>query len=559
MSERRTAQPRRGVRVSRARSAVALAIAAYASPGCLESRVDPNAQQDNSCSACHGDPSRPGDALLRSAPPRDLLGASDSSYPGVGAHQIHLQASPSHAAIACSECHVVPKTTDAVGHADSARPAEIVFGALASGQQRSPLYDPASRTCSDTSCHRDAHAVWSDPRSSSDACGTCHGLPPALPHPQSSRCSACHADVIDDAMHFVDPSLHVNGKVEYRFGKCSLCHGTGNDPAPPLDTQGNASTSALGVGAHTAHLTGGDFARPLECTECHDLPNETKPELHVDGEPAAVSLTGVAASGMRTPTWNRTSARCSDSWCHSPEPATSQPSPRWNGATGIACTSCHGMPPAVPHPQLSDCKLCHSGVVGDGNTIVDRLHHVDGVIDVSVPMDCTSCHGSQNPAPPVDLAGSVETSSPGVGAHQTHVLGTARARAVPCNECHEVPNDVMSPGHMDTALPAELAFSGVATAFGATPTYAAGTCSGTPCHGATFPDGNPSGASVSTPTWTRVDGTQSACGACHGLPPPRPHPTQTDCHRCHQHVAADDVSFLLPSLHVDGVVQVDVP
>jgi predicted CxxxxCH...CXXCH cytochrome family protein len=130
-----------------------------------------------------------------------------------------------------------------------------------------------------------------------------------------------------------------------------------------------------------------------------------------------------------------------------------------------------------------------------------------------------------------------------------------RSRAVPCNECHQVPTRTLAPGHIDTALPAELDFSGVALAFGAVPKYSAGSCKDTACHGAMFPGGHASGGSLTTPNWTTVDATQAACGTCHGLPPPRPHPYYSDdCGRCHEDAAPDGKSFLHPERHVDGIV-----
>ena len=200
------------------------------------------------CATCHGDPNRPGNFLERAAPPRDLSAANDPSHPGVGAHQIHLQASSTHAAIACGECHVVPDRVDSPGHADHGLPATLIFGALARNNGSAPRYDTATRSCSDGYCHGDAHAVWNAPRSSSAACGSCHGLPPALPHPQSDRCSQCHGDVVDEHNQFIAPALHVNGHVESNTeGRCTACHGGGDDPAPPRDTLGNSSISAIGA------------------------------------------------------------------------------------------------------------------------------------------------------------------------------------------------------------------------------------------------------------------------------------------------------------------------
>jgi hypothetical protein len=46
----------------------------------------------------------------------------------------------------------------------------------------------------------------------------------------------------------------------------------------------------------------------------------------------------------------------------------------------MECTTCHGLPPPEPHPQLSQCAFCHRSV--DVNLqIVDRVRHIDGVVD----------------------------------------------------------------------------------------------------------------------------------------------------------------------------------
>ncbi|HTA90226.1 MAG TPA: CxxxxCH/CxxCH domain-containing protein, partial [Polyangiaceae bacterium] len=118
------------------------------------------------------------------------------------------------------------------------------------------------------------------------------------------------------------------------------------------------------------------------------------------------------------------------------------------------------------------------------------------------------------------------------------------------------------PGHITSDGPATLIFSGAATAFGASPQYSNGTCQSSSCHGAIFPDGNPSDNTLTTPAWTRVDGTQASCGTCHGLPPPPPHPylqLNPVCSACHEDIAPDNKTFLRPDLHVDGIVTFNVP
>src|SRR5690606_12320395 len=181
-------------------------------------------------------------------------------------HAVHLYDGKNHTAFACTECHVVPETVDAPGHADE-RPAEIFFGELAKTGDRSPSYDPEAQQCSNTWCHGSADAVWTNPRSPQTACGTCHGLPPGPPHPQAEQCHTCHGSVIDAEGEIVAPELHVNGIVEYAAGECQECHGDADSAAPPPDTHGNRGVSAVGVGAHRAHLAGGAWGRPLACSE----------------------------------------------------------------------------------------------------------------------------------------------------------------------------------------------------------------------------------------------------------------------------------------------------
>lgn len=530
--------------------------------GCLERRTEAAADVNEArCATCHGDPLRAGDFLQRAAPPRDSSGASGPEYPGVGAHAIHVYAAKTHGAVACTECHVVPEYSSSPGHADSALPAEVVLQARLGGGGGAPTYDAAARTCTNGWCHgQRSDAVWTEVRTSEGACGSCHGLPPRAPHPQSTRCDVCHGSVIDADRHFSNPTLHVDGTVQVESGACDRCHGSAGESAPPQDTLGNESSRAIGVGAHRAHLAGGAYSRPMACSECHAVPASADDVDHIEGLPARVELTGVGMSGQRAPSWNRATASCSSTWCHGPSPSQQNLSPRWTSPQRSDCGSCHGAPPPAPHPQLERCSQCHASVVaGDDRTIIARALHVDGVVDVTFDGDCTACHGDITPAPPKDLAGNRATTFAGVGAHQAHSNAGPRARAVSCSECHAVPRGAFDVGHLDSAGPAEVEFTGVANAFGGTPLYANGTCNGTSCHGGKFPGTHRSGGANVSPRWTSVDGTQASCGTCHGLPPPAPHPYQNDCSSCHRNIASDNVSFTLPELHVDGIVTFTVP
>jgi predicted CxxxxCH...CXXCH cytochrome family protein len=553
-----------GVGFTAVRFLAGLAATALLLGGCLERREEgPRQTAAARCTSCHGDAERSGDFVERSAPPRDLLGQTEAGYPGVGAHTLHLNPSATHAAFACVECHVVPADVDTPGHADDARPAELVFGSIARTGERSPSYDAVARTCADTHCHGTADAVWTEPRASAAACGSCHGLPPPAPHPQSERCFVCHGEVIDEQQNFVVPELHVDGVTQFTSGVCANCHGSEETPAPPFDTQGGADPTAVGVGAHAAHLSGGSFSRALECTECHDVPVAPEVFDHVGPLPAEVRLAGVAEAHEREPVWERERSSCAASWCHGPGAAGSQRSPSWIVPEPLGCEGCHSLPPPPPHPHFAECHSCHAPVAGPGLAIEQRARHVDGTVDVQTELACTACHGSgDDPAPPRDLAGDTATDAPGVGAHRIHVRGTPRSRAVGCNTCHVVPEQLLDEGHVDSAAPAEVRLRGVAVAFGGRAEYTNGRCENTACHGGVFPDGNASGATHPAPLWSRVDGSQASCGGCHGLPPPAPHPRgdlNPTCSVCHENIEPDNRTFSHPELHVDGEVTFILP
>ena len=195
--------------------------------GCLDRR-DTAFDARTKCSRCHGSAARAGSDLVQAAPPTDLGGNTDPAYTGVGAHQAHLSASTTHDAVACDECHVVPAEVDSPGHAETLGPAKVVFGSLASTGARTPVWDRANLTCTGTYCHRDSLPQWTRPRSSAEACGSCHGLPPPPPHmtvTPNRDCVFCHGQVIDAARNIIRPDLHLNGKVDVVPLACDTCHG----------------------------------------------------------------------------------------------------------------------------------------------------------------------------------------------------------------------------------------------------------------------------------------------------------------------------------------------
>ena len=426
--------------------------------GCAELRGKPPERHGDDCTTCHGSPVRGGDDLRRSAPPFDLEGKTATSRRGVGAHLIHLRDSDITATIACSECHVVPEATDSPGHADDAYPADVTLGPRSRLGDATPRYDGQAVACVNVYCHGEGAVPWRPSPSGEPRCGRCHDDPPAAPHPVDDRCHLCHGDVVDASRTIVDPSKHIDGSVQANE-RCDACHGGGELGLPPPDLAGRSAVSAVGVGAHVAHATGGLSSRAVACGECHAVPSAVGEAGHIDdGTPfAEVAITGVAESQGRMPTWDRGVRRCAESWCHGPTDREGT-SPLWTSAEGsLSCTGCHGHPPKAPHPQSTDCQTCHAPVAsGDGGIAMPELH-VDGVVQVLVPTACDACHGSgADGAPPPDLSGNSDPSLPGVGAHAIHLTSTGPYRAVPCGDCHDVPASVLEPGHIDTFGPAEV-------------------------------------------------------------------------------------------------------
>ena len=171
---------------------------------------------------------------------------------------------------------------------------------------------------------------------------------------------------------------------------------------------------------------------------------------------------------------------------------------------------------------------------------------------------CTACHGGVNDdtgAPPRDLKGRTATTEVTVGAHTAHVKAGPLAAALDCGACHVKPASIGAPGHLDGSQ--MIVWGTLATAGGAAPAWdrPSATCSNVYCHGATL-----GGGTNVAPTWTRVDGSQAACGTCHGLPPSN-HPalaagsTAATCAACHPETVKTDGSIdVVAGRHVNGAV-----
>ena len=340
--------------------------------------------------------------------------------------------------------------------------------------------------------------------------------------------------------------------------QCSKCHGSDENAAPPRSVQGATDTASVAVGAHQAHLRGGSTSGPVACAECHVVPARWDAQ-HGTQAHGVVRFGPLATRAGAAPRWDRDAARCSGTYCHGASlPGGSNTAPQWTKVDGTqaACGTCHGVPPPAPHIPNTNCGNCHAGY---SSSAVNLATHVNGTVEVN-GLSCTSCHGDPangNAAPPVDTQGDTVTTAPGVGAHQTHLHDGALRAAVACADCHAVPT---SPAHANGTV--DLTFSALASTGGLAPAFdaASATCASTYCHGASLP-----GGTNTTPRWTKVDGTQAACGTCHGIPPDPStgHPyasAATDaCARCHPAtVKADGGIDVAGGRHVNGSVEFDL-
>jgi predicted CxxxxCH...CXXCH cytochrome family protein len=475
------------------------------------------------CTMCHGDPDAPG-----GAPPRATWGNGLDPM-RVGAHRAHLESVHGLAApVRCGECHVVPDDVFAPEHVDGGT-AEVTFGPLASRPtSATAAWDRTTASCTTVYCHGatlDAGGLataplWTSTDGTYAACGACHAAPPPEPHPVNPVCGDCHAGFTETS---VDRAVHVDGKVDLDLA-CASCHGGAENAAPPAGTRGEDVTSLLAVGAHQAHVRGGALAGPIDCIACHVVPGEM---LHSDQD-AAVTFGAVAVARGAIPEWNRAGETCSSTYCHGAfAGGAALNAPSWTivNGTQALCGSCHGKPPPAPHFANPDCARCHLGYTA---TTVALATHVDGVVNVR-PMRCDSCHGADgNAAPPASTRGETETTARAVGAHRRHLEGGALGAPIACGTCHLVPATM---DHFDGAVQVLPAAGWDA---------ATATCA-TSCHGA------------ARPLWTQVDGTQAACGTCHGAPPPVPHVQNGACERCHEGYTAASVNL---ATHVDGRVDV---
>jgi predicted CxxxxCH...CXXCH cytochrome family protein len=222
-----------------------------AQKSCLTCHTQTNGPE--ACNTCHGTFSAPVSNNVLWAPPRAVNGDTATTSRGVGAHQGHLQATIGKV-LKCQECHTVPSQVYALGHINSPSPAIVAMNDtlanLVSGSGSlipHPSYSASQLQCSNTYCHgnwqvqkatapANRQYIYTDslivganysPKWTGGvneaACGSCHGLPPKghlgygtndLPLSSCGN-SGCHTGVVDATGKILDPTKHINGKIDY--------------------------------------------------------------------------------------------------------------------------------------------------------------------------------------------------------------------------------------------------------------------------------------------------------------------------------------------------------
>jgi predicted CxxxxCH...CXXCH cytochrome family protein len=579
------------------------------------------------CTSCHGTAGRPGiagaDANQPAAPPKDVADNVVTTAKGVGAHLAHVnQGTFRTSPLACTECHGATIPTGQY-HADGA--VQMGGGTLALNAALGTAAGTAQAlgwsgvTCANTYCHGNFRGgatntpPWTGTftaGTSSLGCASCH---PAVPsasspvfHPSNTTCASCHGAGFTTTA--VDKATHLDGLLTLpgRTGTCNRCHGwsdagtTGGFVAAAGGSATNAiaapgtpaTTSALAVGTHTAHVNQANspMALPFACSECHyNTANAVNGGVFTAGSDGHVTASGapvwtgavIAKAGSMSPGY--AAGSCSNTYCHTKYATGNAPS--WNTTGKLGCNACHpvsfGNPAAATnyHPTSTACTGCHGA--GNNATQVVASSHVNGSVTLAGRTGtCNRCHGLVDGTAVVDAAnadpnvlavpGTPALATSGTdagqglaGTHVAHVNQSAVnpfARPIHCTECHGADKLAASDHANGSAVP-DWTAAVVSKAGGITPGYtpATGSCA-TYCHGkyAVTPYVS---SNLTAPTWTGAG--RLACGtSCHADPPlvqtdgVTVHPQNTACSQCHPGYADVGAATRTVNLtyHLNGAV-----
>jgi predicted CxxxxCH...CXXCH cytochrome family protein len=558
-------------------SLVACAALLLALSGCDNARSLPAAEADAvtgdvgedvvevfaaECRACHGNIENP-------APPNAIGGKTETTWRGVGAHQTHVRGTNSNNAVACKSCHTVPENIFETGHMDAADHRAIVkFDGLALANGATPIYDPETLTCSNVYCHgsktkvpgKNSSPVWTLVDSSQRSCDSCHGAPPALPHPQKGDCIECHAGTAGPNKTIANKANHINGKVDIVLGvntKCDGCHG-----APPVSAKHPVTTA--------------------KCEGCHATTVDANQEIvvggtHMNGKTDVVLSGSAPCSGCHgappvSDKHPKTLGKCEG--CHTTTVDADMKiiagGTHNNGKVDVAlgadadCAGCHAFPPVSDkHPKtLEKCEGCHTTTVDTDNHIVSGGTHNNGKVDVTLSNNasCVDCHVTLPNGPGSAKHPATTAATICAGCHATSVDAQKHVIAggvhnngkedvvlgplADCAGCHDaLPN---GPGKVKHPITTPLT-----------------NCEG--CHTTTL-DAQKTfivGGAHQNGKEDVVLGADADCAGCHKAPPiglqasGGTHPATTaKCEGCHTTTVDVNKQIVPGGTHMDGQIEV---
>ncbi len=376
----------------------------------------------------------------------------DPAASALGAHLSHTRDSRSRRALACTECHPAVCTPS--------QPSSVVFGALAAARGASPAWTASTRSCAGVYCHGAREAIWTyvDPAVVTPPavlCASCHGYPPAGPHPQVTGCAGCHPDTVraDGAVDLAG-GKHVNGVLDLVGGTggsgCAACHGFPPATGAHVAHFGLAGAEATGSYADVSALeerlpgatpTDAPAVYAFGCATCHSVDAQRHMNGTVDVILYEAAAPVASVKGLASPAaaFDRATGTCSGTYCHSTgqQAPTFKITPAWTSGAHLGCTGCHDNPPAYPSGGAATTTAnSHLGLADDGYEFGHFLgmpgpFHSSkhgrtwGPTEDASPITCQTCH--------------YETTDPAnTGPGGFYYLDTTGAYAVPGGDAYRI-------------------------------------------------------------------------------------------------------------------------
>lgn len=214
-------------------------------------------------------------------------------------------------------------------------------------------------------------------------------------------CKSCHGGDYSGGTSGVSCNTCHTGGPE----ACNTCHGNNNHIYPPLALNGASQNTDRGVGSHVKHMITDStkrFSKVVPCIECHLAVSSFSDPNHIikDRKNAAGVVFGTLANTVTegitpNPQWDQNQQTCSSVYCHGMfKNGNNSAAPVFNDPSSVVCGSCHGNPttgsalPGGTHPSLypsiTQCWLCHGGVMNSNGTFKDRTRHVNGIVDIGI-------------------------------------------------------------------------------------------------------------------------------------------------------------------------------